>query len=53
VRTGGVRNIAGGVWWLNAVQCPNVKPAASAAGVAQQVYDFVAAVLTPIRRTSP
>jgi hypothetical protein len=53
VRTGGARNIAGGVWWLNAVQCPNVKPAPSAAGVAQQVYDFVAEVLTPIRRTSP
>jgi hypothetical protein len=52
VRTGGVRNSVGGVWWLNAVQCPNVKPAASAAAVAQQVYDFLAAVLIPIRKTS-
>jgi hypothetical protein len=53
VRTGGARNTASGVWWLNAVQCPNVKPAASAAAVAQQVYDFLAGVLIPTRRLSP
>jgi len=53
VRTGGVRNTAGNVWWLNAAQCPNFKPAPSAAAVAQQVYDFVAVVLIPIGGTSP
>ena len=46
-RTGGVANTAEGIWWLNAVQCPNLRPASSAGRLGRRWYEFLEKVLVP------
>jgi hypothetical protein len=50
-RTGGTANADEGIWWLNAVQCPNLRPASSAGRAAGRVYQFVEQVLVPKRES--
>ncbi|HUL41999.1 MAG TPA: hypothetical protein VLV32_08880, partial [Burkholderiales bacterium] len=49
-RTGRVPNAPGGVWWLNAVQCPDAKPVVSAGYLGQQLYELIEAVLIPVKK---
>lgn len=46
-RTGRVRNAKDGIWWLNAIQCPGLRPVRSTGQLGQQWYDFVSQVLRP------
>ena len=50
VRTGFTRNVAEGIWWLNAVSCSNV-PKAYQDNLGQQLYGFLSRVLRPVSHT--
>lgn len=43
-RTGGTRNTPEGIWWLNAINCPN---SMSRDNLSRRFYEFVSRVLTP------
>jgi len=46
VRTGSTRNAKDGIWWLNAVSCPNV-PKPYQDNLGQQLYGFLSKILRP------
>ena len=46
-RTGGVRNVTDGIWWLNAVQCPGSRRIVSAGSLGDQISRQLNKVLRP------
>jgi hypothetical protein len=47
-RTGGTRNVKEGIWWLNAIRCPQLRDLYPQ-GFESQPYGFVSKVIKPIR----
>jgi hypothetical protein len=51
-RTGVTPNVSGGIWWLNAFDCPNVRRISTAAYAGTRLFHFVSSVLIPTRETT-
>jgi|SRR6266850_4689256 len=48
-RTGGTPNVKDGTWWLSAESCPNVLRPRTLVDVINQLYEFTAKVLRPVK----